>query len=83
MQHTTGYTTDTIEADNTASSNLKPAIVDTVLLKVASRCNINCTYCYVYHLGDENWRKLPKIIADETVCAIATSLACIIHEQLA
>ena len=30
--------------------------IDTVLLKVASRCNLDCSYCYVYNMGDEAWR---------------------------
>lgn len=34
--------------------------LDTVLLKVASRCNLDCSYCYVYHMGDEAWRDQPK-----------------------
>jgi uncharacterized protein len=34
--------------------------IDTVLLKIASRCNLDCSYCYVYHMGDESWRSLPK-----------------------
>ena len=29
--------------------------IDTILLKTASRCNIACTYCYVYQLGDQGW----------------------------
>ena len=33
--------------------------VDTILLKVASRCNINCTYCYVYNMGDSAWKRMP------------------------
>lgn len=35
-------------------------IIDTVLLKVASRCNLDCNYCYVYHMGDDGWRAQPK-----------------------
>ena len=34
--------------------------VDTVLLKVASRCNLDCSYCYVYNMGDDSWRTMPK-----------------------
>jgi uncharacterized protein len=34
--------------------------VDTVLLKVASRCNLDCGYCYVYNMGDDSWRSMPK-----------------------
>ena len=28
--------------------------LDTILLKVTSRCNINCSYCYVYNKADLN-----------------------------
>lgn len=31
-----------------------------VILKVASRCNLNCSYCYVYNKGDSSWRGQPK-----------------------
>jgi uncharacterized protein len=48
--------------------------VDTVLIKVVSRCNINCTYCYVYNMGDRGWAKMPNHISDETTLAISKSL---------
>ncbi len=35
-------------------------VIDTVLLKVASRCNLDCSYCYVYHMDDDGWRVQPK-----------------------
>ena len=35
-------------------------VIDTVLLKVASRCNLDCSYCYVYHMADDLWRAQPK-----------------------
>ena len=34
--------------------------VDTVLVKTASRCNFDCTYCYVYRGPDTTWRLQPK-----------------------
>ena len=37
-------------------------VIDTVLLKVASRCNLDCSYCYVYHMGDDGWRYQPKLM---------------------
>jgi len=40
--------------------------IDTVLLKVASRCNLNCSYCYVYNMGDEAWKSLPKRMRPDT-----------------
>ena len=41
--------------------------LDTVLLKVVSRCNINCGYCYVYHQGDTSWESMPKHMSLETI----------------
>ncbi len=50
-------------------------IVDTVLVKVASRCNLDCSYCYVYNMGDDGWRRQPKRFAPETIKALGKSLA--------
>lgn len=55
--------------------SLAPAAgLDTVLIKVASRCNINCSYCYVYNMGDDNWARQSKLIAPDTVKAVCTAL---------
>jgi uncharacterized protein len=48
--------------------------IDTVLIKVASRCNINCTYCYVYNMGDKGWANMPNHISHETTLAVAKAL---------
>ena len=48
--------------------------IDTVLIKVASRCNINCTYCYVYNMGDSGWAEMPNQISPETTQAVAKTL---------
>lgn len=55
--------------------------IDTVLLKVASRCNIDCRYCYVYNMGDIGWSRVPKQMSRETCQATATALACLAREQ--
>ncbi|MEU6840624.1 FxsB family cyclophane-forming radical SAM/SPASM peptide maturase [Streptomyces sp. NPDC046716] len=36
------------------------------VLKVHGRCNLNCSYCYVYHAQDDSWRDRPAR-ADEDV----------------
>ena len=50
-------------------------MVDTVLLKVAGRCNIDCSYCYVYHMGDLGWLRQPKVMSPETYVAVSDALA--------
>ncbi len=37
------------------------------VVKVAGRCNINCTYCYMYNSGDSTFNLQPKKMSDETV----------------
>lgn len=49
--------------------------LDTVLLKVASRCNLDCGYCYVYNMGDNSWASMPKRMSHETGEAVARTLA--------
>jgi uncharacterized protein len=59
----------------------RPFVLDTVLLKVASRCNLNCSYCYVYHMGDEAWRAQPKRMSQETGERIAEQLGVVFRAQ--
>jgi uncharacterized protein len=37
-----------------------------IITKVASRCNLNCTYCYEFNLADQSWRDSPKLMSAET-----------------
>lgn len=46
-----------------------------VILKVASRCNLACDYCYMYEKADQSWRLQKKIMPLDTVKAAAEKLA--------
>lgn len=48
--------------------------IDTLLVKVASRCNINCSYCYVYNMGDDSWEDMPNFISSDTIKALTERL---------
>jgi len=39
----------------------------TFVVKVASRCNLNCDYCYMYNLQDQTYRNQPAVMLDDVV----------------
>ncbi len=41
------------------------------VLKVASRCNLNCSYCYVYNKGDSTWRSRSSVMPADVLTAAA------------
>jgi uncharacterized protein len=57
-----------------------PAVLPfhTFLWKVASRCNLNCSYCYVYNSADQRWRLQPKLMSE----AVARQTALRMREHL-
>ncbi|GAB4033915.1 radical SAM protein [Spirosoma jeollabukense] len=38
-----------------------------LVLKVASRCNLNCSYCYIYNQDDTTYREQPRLMTNATV----------------
>jgi uncharacterized protein len=56
-------------------------MIDTVLVKLASRCNLERDYCYVYQMGNEAWRLQPKLMKVETLAALARNLATLVEAQ--
>ncbi|MFF3248233.1 FxsB family cyclophane-forming radical SAM/SPASM peptide maturase [Streptomyces sp. NPDC002870] len=45
------------------------------VLKMHSRCNFACTYCYVYSGPDQSWRRRPRTAPAEVVAKTATRIA--------
>ncbi|HAP95306.1 MAG TPA: hypothetical protein DCP54_06060, partial [Chryseobacterium sp.] len=48
--------------------------ITSFVLKVASRCNLNCSYCYMYNLGDNTYLSQPKFMSIETISIFAKKL---------
>lgn len=42
-----------------------------VIVKVAERCNLNCSYCYFFHGEDDSFKKHPARIANEVINSLA------------
>ena len=40
--------------------------IRSLVVKVAERCNLNCSYCYMYQHADQSFRLRPRFMADET-----------------
>ena len=45
------------------------------ILKLVSRCNLQCDYCYMFEMADDTWRAKPKIMSMDTVAAVARRIA--------
>jgi uncharacterized protein len=46
-----------------------------VILKVASRCNMRCSYCYMYELKEqEAWRRQPRFMSLRIASAVAREI---------
>lgn len=52
-----------------------PPRITNFLLKVASRCNLACDYCYMYEHVDQSWREQPKLMSDDIVGATIRRIA--------
>lgn len=46
---------------------LQKVEVNTLVVKISSRCNLNCDYCYIYNGKDDSWRSMPKLMNEETI----------------
>ena len=53
----------------------RPAPFRQFVLKIHSRCNLSCAYCYVYELADQSWRHRPRIMPGHVVRATVTRIA--------
>ena len=45
------------------------------LIKITSRCNLNCDYCYVFNHVDQTWKSLPPLMGQAVQCAVAERVA--------
>lgn len=41
--------------------------ITSFLLKIASRCNLDCDYCYMYQGPDQSWIRRPKLMSERVL----------------
>lgn len=47
--------------------NIEKYNLTACVVKIASRCNLNCTYCYIYNKGDDSFKSQPKFLSEKTI----------------
>src|SRR3954462_331239 len=66
---------DLLDVSALRTSGWTPVPFRQFLLKVHSRCNIACDYCYVYELADQSWQAQPTVMSDQVVERAAERIA--------
>jgi len=54
---------------------IRPRPFRQFVVKLHSRCNLSCSYCYVYRHVDQGWRAQPAVMSTETVRVLAARIA--------
>ena len=49
------------------------------IVKIASRCDLSCDYCYVYEMADQSWRQQPRRMSADIADLTAERIAEHVH----
>jgi uncharacterized protein len=65
----------TLDFEGLLAEGWRPAPFRQFLLKLQSRCNLSCNYCYIYTLADNGWRTKPGMMSAGLVSVVADRIA--------
>jgi uncharacterized protein len=74
-QHPAPWPLLTLDVSQLSAAGHKPLPFQQFILKVHSRCNLSCSYCYVYEMADQGWRRLPNRMSAEVTAAAIERIA--------
>jgi uncharacterized protein len=57
------------------SDGWRPRPFQSFVLKIHSRCDLRCDYCYMYEMADQSWRSRPRVMSRATIDVAATRIA--------
>ncbi len=60
---------------NMGHSGHQPVPFQQFILKAHSRCNLSCSYCYVYEMADKAWQHLPRRMPRAVSAKVAERIA--------
>lgn len=66
---------DQLDVHALVKQGFRPVPFQQFVLKLHSRCDLSCTYCYVYEMADQSWRtrarQMPPAVLDQVCARIA------------
>jgi uncharacterized protein len=65
----------TLDMGSRTAAGWRPSPFRQFLLKMHSRCNLACDYCYMYTMADQSWRARPRIMSPALVSIVAERIA--------
>jgi uncharacterized protein len=66
---------DLLDVGALIAAGTQPLPLRQFLLKVHSRCNLACDYCYIYTMADQGWRTMPRQMPAAIVDLAAARIA--------
>jgi uncharacterized protein len=81
-QTQTGEWPETLDVQALLGQGWRPTPFREFILKIHSRCNLSCDYCYMYEMADQSWRRQPRKMAKRTVDWTAKRIAEHAHAKL-
>lgn len=64
-----------LDVGSLKANGWKPVPFDQFILKIHSRCNLACDYCYMYELADQSWQNRPLAMSHDTIRAAAARIS--------
>jgi uncharacterized protein len=57
----------TLDVADAIEAGWKPVPFEEFVVKIHSRCDLSCDYCYMYKMADQSWRERPRRMSEEIV----------------
>src|SRR5579859_7669049 len=54
-----------LDVSSLRATGWRPVPFREFIVKVHSRCDLSCDYCYMYEMADQSWRDQPRVMSAE------------------
>ena len=65
----------TLDVPGLLATGWRPVPFREFVLKIHSRCDLACDYCYMYAMADQSWRGRPRTMSGRTLDKVAERIA--------